>query len=352
MDYTASFLKICNDLPSFCLDFFSSKDSVYSVRTKQAYALDLRDFFSYIVCGLRADDPDMDLSLVRNMTLEDLEAISGRDINAYLSSLTHVEDDKDYFGKKIRVSNSPTSKKRKLSCIRAFFAYACTHGLVNNDPTTFCEHPKLREKEISTLTDAQQEKLLKLANTGSSKSERARAFHKNTKYRDVAIITMFLRTGLRVSELVSLNYYDIDFEEQQIMVQRKGGKRQKLYFNREVLDALTDYIDMERNHLLGYGEEELGADVFPDGPLFVSNRHQRMSVRMVQQMVSNYGRYVGEKYDKVSPHALRRSFGTALQKKENDLYLTQTALGHSSPETTMKYYAKFPEERLKKMKDL
>lgn len=340
MSYHDKLIALCNMLPPYCRDYFSAI-SDYEIRTRTAYAGDLKVFFEWVL-----QQPDFcAYESIHNIPLEIFDKLTHRDIDMFMEYLEKYE-----FEGKI-YTNSPQGKKRKLATLRSFCKYFYRIEKIHNDPTQKVLMPKPKEKEFLVLSEQEQKKLMSLAETGERKSDLQKKYHEKTQYRDVAILTLFLSTGLRVSELVGIDIYDIDFEEQRILVTRKGGKKEFVYFNNESLDALGNYLDFERNNLLKLDKRELELNDMPDGPLFVSLKHSRISVRMVEIIIKNYARYVLPPNVKATPHTLRKTFGTSLYAEYMDLALVQHALGHESPVTTAKFYAKYNPDYNKKLKD-
>lgn len=341
MSYHDDLIKLCDMLPAYCREFFSAKADTQEIRTRVAYAGDLKVFFEYIMT--REDLGPYET--IKDIPLELFNSLKYTDINAYLAYLEEYNSDG------AKYTNSAAGKKRKLSSLKSFCKYYRSVGKLTQNPTELVELPKVKEKEIVVLSPQEQDKLKDIVDTGKRKSKTQMKYHEQIHYRDMAILTLFLNTGIRVSELVGINNYDLDLEEQRILVTRKGGDKEFVYFNNETLYAICDYLDYERNVLLGYDEEMLNQGELPNGPLFVSLKHRRISVRMVQIIIQNYAKFVLPPGVKVTPHTLRKTFGTQLYSKYRDLYLTQHALGHSSPSTTAKYYAKYNEEYNKQLRE-
>ena len=151
----------------------------------------------------------------------------------------------------------------------------------------------------------------------------------------MAILTLLLGTGIRVSECVGLNISDVDFKNDGIKIRRKGGYETVLYFGEEVEKALKDYLE-ERSHVIPQeGHEDA---------LFLSMQNRRMSVRAVENMVKKYSSIVTS-LKKITPHKLRSTFGTNLYRETGDIYLVADVLGHKDVNTTKKHYAAMEDER-------
>ena len=163
-------------------------------------------------------------------------------------------------------------------------------------------------------------------------------YHKINKVRDIAILTLLLGTGIRVSECVGLNLNDVDLDNGALVVHRKGGYDATIYFGFEVETALRDYMEKREDMIPLTGHE----DAF-----FISMQNKRMGVRSVENMVKKYTQNVTT-LKKITPHKLRSTYGTSLYKETGDIYLVASVLGHSDVNTTRKHYAAISdEERMK-----
>ena len=177
--------------------------------------------------------------------------------------------------------------------------------------------------------------LLDEVEQGDKLTAKQKQFHEKTRVRDLALLTLLLGTGLRVSECVGLNIKDVDFKNGGLKVYRKGGKEVTVYFGEEVEDALADYL-IERNHII----PESGSE----DALFLSLQKKRMSVRSVENLVKKYAKTVSP-LKPITPHKLRSTYGTALYQETGDIYLVADVLGHSDVNTTKKHYAALEDQR-------
>ena len=194
--------------------------------------------------------------------------------------------------------------------------------------------PKLHEKEIIRLEADEVVNLLNCADSGTGMSGHQKAYHDKTKLRDVAILTLFLGTGIRISELVGLNNEDIDFHTNSFKITRKGGNQAVLYFSDEVAEAIAHYIAAK--------EEDKNV---PEGEpaLFLSLKQKRISIRAVENLVKKYSKIVTP-LKKISPHKLRSTYGTQLYRETQDIYVVADVLGHKDVNTTKKHYAAISED--------
>ena len=166
--------------------------------------------------------------------------------------------------------------------------------------------------------------------------------HNKVELRDLAIITLFLGTGIRVSELVGIDLRDVDFRMARIYIRRKGGNYDEVYFGTDVERVLLDYIENCRPYL--FSEED------PSPALFLSMKHSRMTPRAIQIMIKNYANKAGISEAKaLSPHKFRKTAGTHVYMQSGgDLLLTANFLGHKNIETTRKHYTKLNEQYKRK----
>jgi site-specific recombinase XerD len=174
-------------------------------------------------------------------------------------------------------------------------------------------------------------------------SEAQLKYHHYTEKRDFAIFLTFIGTGLRLAELCNLNLQSIDFNKGSFEVTRKGNKETNIYFNREIAEAIDEYIKNERPR---YALTE------PDA-LFLSIQGKRISKRAVQDLIKKYMvilKNVGHNTEGFSAHKLRSTFATLLLRETENLAIVQDALGHSDPRTT-RIYAKVLDEELRRAAD-
>ena len=315
---------LLEELPPFCEDFLRGVEQRTSTLTRLNYCYDLRIFFDFLVKKkFRGKD-------VLSITLEDLERVTDTDIEIYLSYLSNYR-----FGGKAH-SCDERAKARKLSTVRSMFKYFFNKGLIEVNYTAKVPTPKLHDKEIIRLERDEVSLLLDTAEYGSGLSRHAIGYHDRTKVRDTAILTLFLGTGIRISELVGLNNESIDFSTNSFIVTRKGGNQAILYFSEEVAAALEAYIAQKK--------EDPKVPKETPSPLFLSMQYRRITVRAVENLVKKYAQIVSP-LKKITPHKLRSTYGTALYRATGDIYIVADVLGHKDVNTTRKHYAAITEER-------
>ena len=315
---------VLQELPKFCKQFFRGIENTTSTRTRLGYALDLRIFFEFI----QQNNNSLRRTPIREYPLSLLDQLGREDIEEYLDYLElYYKDDKEY-------RNDERGKSRKLASLRSMYHYFYTSELIEKDVAALVPMPKLHEKEIIRLDPDEVATLLELVENGEELTETEKRYHRVTKTRDLALLTLLLGTGIRVSECVGLNLNDVDFKNGGIRIVRKGGYEAVVYFGKEVEDALLDYWDERTHKTAATGHEDA---------LFLSMQNKRISVRAVEKLVKKYASKVTS-LKKITPHKLRSTYGTNLYRETGDIYLVADVLGHKDVNTTRKHYAAQQEE--------
>lgn len=315
---------VLQELPKFCKQFFRGIENTTSTRTRLGYALDLRIFFEFI----QQNNNALRRTPIQEYPLGLLDQLGREDIEEYLDYLElYYKDDKEY-------RNDERGKSRKLASLRSMYHYFYTSELIEKDVAALVPMPKLHEKEIIRLDPDEVATLLELVENGEELTETEKRYHRVTKTRDLALLTLLLGTGIRVSECVGLNLNDVDFKNGGIRIVRKGGYEAVVYFGEEVEDALLDYWDERTHKTAAMGHEDA---------LFLSMQNKRISVRAVEKLVKKYASKVTS-LKKITPHKLRSTYGTNLYRETGDIYLVADVLGHKDVNTTRKHYAAQQEE--------
>lgn len=323
--------RLYKELPPYVDSYLNARASNCRASTRLAYAGDLVIFFTFLC----EKNPVLHGKTTAQVPLDLLDELTFEDINEYEAYLDHgIRADGHAF------TNSPNAKARRMSSLRSFFRYESTHGYLKNDPTAGAERIRLKkDKMINRLQNDEVRQLMDVTASSRLRSPREQKFSQKTQLRDTAILTLLLNTGIRISECVGLDLKDIDFDYQSMIVIRKGGKPDTVYFNDTVAGALKDYISLERPAFIGSGDDQA---------LFLSNRKQRMKVRSIQEMLKKYSSTAIPQHVKVTPHVLRKTYGTALYDETSDIRLVADVLGHSSVDTTAKHYIDMSTEHKKK----
>lgn len=321
--------KIVSSLPGFASKYFDYIEGLeLSPLTRKQYAYDMKMFFTFLENSAGFSQDDM-----KTATAEDvLDKLTLDDINEYLKSMrTYTVTDRN--GNKQQKLYSPAIRARRMSTLRSFYKHYYEIGEIKNNLSTLIPVPKIPDKVINVMERDQVARILNavLDTAGMTEGEIKR--NRKVRIRDYAILMLFFGTGLRVSELVGINVSDIDFYNCSIKVTRKGRDEDTVFFGSEVEEALSGYIS--ERPLFAQGTEE--------DALFLSNRKKRMDVRTIEIMIKNYAKKAGLNIN-VTPHTLRRTYGTNLYEETGDIYLVADALAHSSVNTTVKHYAKMSQD--------
>ncbi len=311
--------EVLDTLPPFCKDYFRGINEYTSARTRLAYAYDLRVFFEF----LHENNPICAKQAITEYHIELLDQVTRDDILEYLEFMSYYSKE----GKEI--TNDERGKKRKIASLRSFYKYFFENEKITTNPASLVPVPKQHEHDIIRLEPDEVAKLLDLVENGDKLTKKEAQFHEKTKTRDLALLTLLLGTGIRVSECVGLDLNDVDFEVNGIRILRKGGKEAVVYFGEEVETALLDYFE-EREYMVPQEGHE--------NALFLSLQNRRITVRAVENLVKKYASKVTT-LKKITPHKLRSTYGTSLYQETDDIYLVADVLGHNDVNTTRKHYA-------------
>lgn len=317
--------KLLAELPPFCKQFFIGIEPTTSSRTRIAYAYDIGCFFDY----LHETNPIWKKMDITELPLSILEQLKPMDIEEYLSYLKYYEKDG------VEHTNDERGIKRKLASLRSFYRYFYKNELISDDPAMKVDMPKIHEKNIVRLDIDEVAALLDEVESGDSLTDRQKHYHEKTKSRDLAMMTLLLGTGIRVSECVGLDVEDVDFKNNGIKIHRKGGAEVVVYFGEEVRNALLPYL-VER--------QKITAEDGSINALFLSLQNKRIGVRTVENLVKKYAKLVTS-LKHITPHKLRSTYGTSLYRETGDIYLVADVLGHKDVNTTRKHYAAIDEDR-------
>lgn len=310
-------------LPYFCREFLVGIEMVTSPLTRLGYVNDLKIFFDFLIKNV----PAFRRKEIEEIELSDLEKVTVTDLEMFMSYLTHYELDG------VTYSNKERGKARKISAVRTMFNFFYRKDKLSENVASKISMPKQHEKEIVRLTTEEVTDLVDFLEEkpDMNSSHQTSYINNNTKQRDLAIITLLLGTGIRVSECVGLDVNDIDFESNAFVVTRKGGNRTTLYFSDEIKELLQKYVEYRKT-------------LKNNSPaLFLSLQQNRLSVRAVEYIVKKYAKIISP-LKKISPHKLRSTYGTNLYRATKDIYVVAEVLGHKDINTTKKHYAAISED--------
>ena len=317
---------VLKTLPPFCRDFFRAIEPRTTTKTRISYAYDIRIFFQFL---LEQNPAFRDWS-IDAFTVDVLDQITAVDLEEYEEYL------KVYQAGDKTETNGERGLKRKMSSLRSFYAYYFKREMIHTNPTVLVDVPKIHQKSIIRLEADEVALLLDyIEHGGDDLTGQKKVYYEKNKDRDLALVTLLLGTGVRVSECVGLDIEDVDFKNNGIKVTRKGGNEMVVYFGPEVEKALKNYLEVRKNIIPVEGHEHA---------LFYSTQRKRIGVQAVENLVKKYARQVTTT-KKITPHKLRSTYGTALYQETGDIYLVADVLGHKDVNTTKKHYAALDDSR-------
>ena len=317
---------VLKTIPPFCKDFFRAIEPRTTTKTRISYAYDIRIFFQFL---LEQNPAFKDWSMDA-FNVDVLDQITALDLEEYEEYL------KVYQAGDKTETNGERGLKRKMSSLRSFYAYYFKREMIHTNPTVLVDVPKIHQKSIIRLEADEVAMLLDyIEHGGDDLTGQKKVYYEKTKDRDLALVTLLLGTGVRVSECVGLDIEDVDFKNNGIKVTRKGGNEMVVYFGPEVEKALKNYLEVRKNIVPVEGHEHA---------LFYSTPRKRIGVQAVENLVKKYARQVTTT-KKITPHKLRSTYGTALYQETGDIYLVADVLGHKDVNTTKKHYAALDDSR-------
>ena len=326
VENTLRLREVLKTLPPFCRDFFRAIEPRTTTKTRISYAYDIRIFFQFL---LEQNPAFRDWS-IDAFTVDVLDQITAVDLEEYEEYL------KVYQAGDKTETNGERGLKRKMSSLRSFYAYYFKREMIHTNPTVLVDVPKIHQKSIIRLEADEVALLLDyIEHGGDDLTGQKKVYYEKTKDRDLALVTLLLGTGVRVSECVGLDIEDVDFKNNGIKVTRKGGNEMVVYFGPEVEKALKNYLEVRKNIIPVEGHEHA---------LFYSTQRKRIGVQAVENLVKKYARQVTTT-KKITPHKLRSTYGTALYQETGDIYLVADVLGHKDVNTTKKHYAALDDSR-------
>ncbi|MBN2527019.1 MAG: tyrosine recombinase XerC [Deltaproteobacteria bacterium] len=214
--------------------------------------------------------------------------------------------------------NEAASIAKKLAALRSFFAFLKKKGLVSQNPAMTVKTPRVKRKLPHFVS---VDEAVRLAELGWEETPLG--------FRDRTIVELLYGSGLRVSELVSINMDTIDVATRQMRIVGKGNKERVVPVGSHALDAVQRWMTHRAKIVRKGGQIDEKA-------LFINRDGERLNVRSVQRMIKKRGILAGTR-ESLHPHALRHSFATHLLDGGADLRIIQELLGHASLSTTQKY---------------
>ncbi|HRN67359.1 MAG TPA: tyrosine recombinase [Promineifilum sp.] len=265
----------------------------YSENTIAAYRNDLGQFLEYVESHSGAK-------------LEEWAAVSEDDIEAYLSYMKHK--DQPYASSTIA---------RKVAAIKSFYNYLTAQGLVDDNPTIDIDSPKVKKRLPQTLTIAEVDRLLEAPRSGASPKN----------LRDVALLNILYETGMRVTEVVSIQLDDVNLRQALLSSPTRQGEDREIPLEESTKQLLTEYL-AEGRPLLAKNNGERA--------LFLNHRGEKLTRQGLWLIIKGYAKQAGLNTE-VTPHTLRHSFAVHRLSKGSSLEDIRHLLGHANISTTQIY---------------
>ena len=296
-----------NQCPMILREYFGYMETIKgkSVRTVEGYFIDLRSFFRFMKLsrGLtdKTDKEDFEKIPIDDVTLDMIASVTLTDVFEYMNYLASVR------------GNNNNTRSRKCSSLRSFYHYLYTvTGKIKSNPVEELGNPKLPKRLPKYLDLEQSVNLLDVVDGPN-------------KERDYCILTLFLNCGMRLSELVGINYSDIR-SDNTLIITGKGNKQRVVYLNEACINAIEAYKRVRPVDR-----------VIDRDALFISKRFQRISPKTVQWLVKKYLKEIN--MDKgYSVHKLRHTAATLMYQQGGvDTRVLKDILGHENLGTTELY---------------
>ena len=321
---------ISKELPHFVRQFFMSEENHLSGMTLYSYASQLKTFFEF----LRESNPYFASKEMTQITTDDMGMLTDADIAEFLHELRMPKKRKSNAGESVCSENTI---RHYMVSLNRLFSYLAAHRYIKSNPVALIKRGRVKKKEIVYLERDEKQDFMATVSSGEKLTKNQQKFHDlKASKRDTAICTIFLDTGIRVSELVGMNMNDINFAKHGIRVFRKGGNFDTVYM-------MTDYLENGRPSYKPSDKEEA---------VFLNRSGSRISVRSVEKLVKKYMlSAVPDKADRITPHKLRTTFAENMLLKTGDVEKVQKLMGHSSISSTM-HYVTSTEEAIEAVRNL
>lgn len=307
-----SIMKICDGYPGEVLLYINSLARKTSY-TKMVYARYVCRFLDYMKQNIKLD-PFKGVNYGK---------IKPMHIDAYMENIRYDKNGKE---------NSGMYRNAQLAAVNGFFKFLLKNEMIKLNPCNEIETPKDNKKhEIVTISDDDLDIIIDniIEGTGSNK---ARATQEKWINRDIAIVTLGITTGLRISAIVGIDIDDINFKEKYIKVTEKGNMERNVYIGNKTIHVLKKWIN-DRKYMVSKDEKAL----------FICQGNHRISVRAVENRFKALSKATGKN---LTPHKMRATCATRLYEQTGDIYLVQQQLGHANIENT-KRYARVSEQKRK-----
>jgi integrase/recombinase XerC len=291
----------------------------FSEHTAKCYGADLVQFSNFLQSGGQGDDKaSHDSANPWSSSGGATTAVATQTDLQQLILTADVNTIRSYMSQLLEQQYSKSTTARKIATLRSFYKFLVKRDYIESNPVITIKTPK-QEKKLPKFLEL--EDVERLLNTPPANSWLGA--------RDRAILEVLYSTGMRVSELVSLNMEDVDFLGEVIHIRGKGKKERISPVGSSALQAIQNYIEFRNKRMANDSN-------FDTKVLFANKHGQRLSTRSVRRKMDKYLRMAGLD-PSISPHTLRHSFATHMLNNGADLRSVQELLGHQSLSTTQVY---------------
>ena len=277
---------------------------------KMSEALDLWEKYQKDILGRSENTIKNYISDVNQFAkMEHIDSVdtSREEIEHYLSSLCET-------------GRSEATRSRKITAIQMFYSFLHKSGYIEEDPSAGIAKPKIPKKVVKVMDDEEVKDVLSAAENEK----------KNKDYfRNMTLIYLLFSTGLRRNELVNVKLDDVSIKDNSLLVREgKGSKQRVVYFNDTMKALLSEYIAGHRPMLKYADKSEY---------LFPSNCHEKLGLSTVNMIVNKVFTDAGVKDKGYTGHSTRKVFASKVYDATKDIVTVQQLLGHTNPQTTMRY---------------
>jgi site-specific recombinase XerD len=320
--------ELLKEMPEFVSDFIYNFGRIENYATKLEYCRDIKIYLEFITTYLK-EYCDKDIT---DLSLDDVANIEILDINRFLTTLSG--------------NHKETTVKRKRASLSSMYGFFVATGKMSRNPIAATKSIKIPNKDVVYLTNDEQSTLLETVRYGTKLNESVAKVHYIYADRDSAMFILLLDTGLRVSEMLSTDIIDYNLEECSVVVTRKGGDTQVVYYSDECRDYLDIYFKSQK------AKYELSSKDLKF-PAFTTTTGKRLGVRAVEMLVKKYvAACIPEKARIISPHKLRSSFAMSFYAaSDKDILLLKKKMNHKSIQTT-NIYAKASDSAMRESRSI
>lgn len=316
--------ELLKEMPEFVSDFIYNFGRIENYATKLEYCRDIKIYLEFITTYCDKD--------ITDLSLDDVANIEILDINRFLTTLSG--------------NHKETTVKRKRASLSSMYGFFVATGKMSRNPIAATKSIKIPNKDVVYLTNDEQRKLLETVRYGTKLNESVAKVHYIYADRDSAMFILLLDTGLRVSEMLSTDIIDYNLEECSVVVTRKGGDTQVVYYSDECRDYLDIYFKSQKV------KYELSSSDLKF-PAFTTSTGKRLGVRAIEMLVKKYvAACIPEKARIISPHKLRSSFAMSFYAaSDKDILLLKKKMNHKSIQTT-NIYAKASDSAMRESRSI